>query len=177
MGNGKKRSVKDMKLSSLNKFKGKEVILIYYNQTEQTEVGACGIVEDVEQSGITVKTPNWLDKVPISDITKIELYNNPTQLELHKVNYAAERVHAKIKNAKEKQQIKFLEEVYGGVCKCQHNRVCCKCNKKKAEHAAGIGTIDPTPWHMLCSPCLEKEGGAKKFGDYYAKLKDKTIYA
>lgn len=63
----------------------------------------------------------------------------------------------------------------GTCCVCQDIKRCCLCAVKgkttKPEHAVGLGGICPTPWHVLCSECLKKNGGMKKFGDYYNKIK------
>lgn len=62
-----------MKLSSLNKFKGKEIEVEYLSSETHMRGTITGIVEEVNQDDMTIEGENSLTVIPIEDIKHIEL--------------------------------------------------------------------------------------------------------
>lgn len=61
-----------MKLSSLNRFKGKNVDVIYWDNEDKEEKSLSGRVEEVEEKGITIDFETGLHCIAIDDLIRIE---------------------------------------------------------------------------------------------------------
>lgn len=61
-----------MKVSSLNKFKGKKVVVVWLDKVER-EYQSEGILDDVSEDTITISTETSLQNIGIREIERLEL--------------------------------------------------------------------------------------------------------